>query len=183
MFIALGWDVNHDEQPNPYEQEVKVERLVRTGSGQRHADYAFHVAPNFRDPRIIVEAKKPYGELATADNYFQAVRYGWNKQNLLAGLTNFEHFHLLDCRYKPDIDRSLFCCVETWSLIDYLDREKFARLYWLVTCEAVANGSLEKFAGTLPKPRAGQSNAGCSPAAYLSIDESFIKELEGIGIR
>jgi adenine-specific DNA-methyltransferase len=25
FFIALGWDVNHDEQTNPYEQEVKVE--------------------------------------------------------------------------------------------------------------------------------------------------------------
>lgn len=24
FFIALGWDVNHDQQTNPYEQEVKV---------------------------------------------------------------------------------------------------------------------------------------------------------------
>ena len=26
FLIALGWDVNHDTQKNPYEQEVKVER-------------------------------------------------------------------------------------------------------------------------------------------------------------
>ena len=24
--MALGWDVNHDTQKNPYEQEVKIER-------------------------------------------------------------------------------------------------------------------------------------------------------------
>src|ERR1035438_6342177 len=26
FLIALGWDVNHDRQKNPYEQEVKIER-------------------------------------------------------------------------------------------------------------------------------------------------------------
>ena len=29
FFAALGWDVNHDEQTNPYEQEVKVEKNVQ----------------------------------------------------------------------------------------------------------------------------------------------------------
>ena len=58
FFIALGWDVNHDEQTNPYEQEVKVEPPV-SAAGQRRADYAFHVAPNCRDVRFYVEAKKP----------------------------------------------------------------------------------------------------------------------------
>ena len=51
------------------------------GAAKRRADYAFHIAPNFRDPRLLVEAKKPAGEIATADSYFQTVRYGWNKQN------------------------------------------------------------------------------------------------------
>jgi len=31
FWIALGWDVNHDRQTNPYEQEVKVERTVAVG--------------------------------------------------------------------------------------------------------------------------------------------------------
>ena len=43
FFIALGWDVNHDEQSNPYEQEVKVEPAV-AAAGQRRADYARSVA-------------------------------------------------------------------------------------------------------------------------------------------
>src|SRR6266498_2114136 len=72
FFIALGWDVNHEVQSNPFEQEVKVEPPVPMGSAQRRADYAFHVAPNFRDARLIGEAKKPSREIATPDNYFQA---------------------------------------------------------------------------------------------------------------
>jgi len=55
FFIALGWDVNHDHQTNPYEQEVKVEPTV-SASGQRRADYAFYLAPNFRNVRFFVEA-------------------------------------------------------------------------------------------------------------------------------
>jgi hypothetical protein len=37
FLIALGWDVNHDTQKNPYEQEVKVERKEH-GVSQRRAD-------------------------------------------------------------------------------------------------------------------------------------------------
>ena len=42
FWIALGWDVNHESQKNPYEQEVKVERKDHAVS-QRKADYAFYV--------------------------------------------------------------------------------------------------------------------------------------------
>ncbi len=102
FFIALGWDVNHETQSNPFEQEVKVEPPVATGGTQRRADYAFHVAPNFRDMRFLVEAKKPSRDLATPDNYFQTIRYGWNKQNPLASLTDFEHLHILDRRIDEE---------------------------------------------------------------------------------
>jgi adenine-specific DNA-methyltransferase len=79
FWIALGWDVNHETQKNPFEQEVKVERREH-GTSQRRADYAFYLAPNFRDVKFYVEAKKPHGDIATADNYFQTVRYGWNRK-------------------------------------------------------------------------------------------------------
>ena len=106
LFVALGWDVNHETQRNPYEQEVKVERSVSAG-GQRRADYAFHLAPNFRDVRFFVEAKKPYGDIATAENYFQTIRYGWNSGTPLSVLTDFEQFHVIDCRYKPDLETAI----------------------------------------------------------------------------
>jgi hypothetical protein len=87
FWLALGWDVNHETQKNPFEQEVKVERGlslsastgerdgVRCRNSQRRADYAFYLAPNFRDVKFYVEAKKPHGDIATADNYFQTIRY------------------------------------------------------------------------------------------------------------
>ena len=84
FFVALGWDVNHETQRNPYEQEVKVERSVSAG-GQRRADYAFYVAPNFRDVRFFVEAKKPYGDIATAGKLLPDHPLRWNSGTPLCG--------------------------------------------------------------------------------------------------
>ncbi len=67
FFTALGWDVSHNAQKNPFEQEVKVEPNVNAETSQRRADYAFYVAPNFRDVRFYAEAKKPSSALATKD--------------------------------------------------------------------------------------------------------------------
>ena len=43
FFIALGWDVNHDKQNNPYEQEVKIElsQEQENEKATKRADYAF----------------------------------------------------------------------------------------------------------------------------------------------
>jgi type I restriction-modification system DNA methylase subunit len=177
FFIALGWDVNHDEQTNPYEQEVKVEPPVSAG-GQRRADYAFHLAPNYRVVRFFVEAKKPHGDLATADNYFQTIRYAWNSETPLAVVTNFEQLHVLDCRYKPDIDTALNRHIAKYHYSDYMDSGKFAEIYWLFSREAVADRSLEKRAKELPKPRGKAVQRGLFPGGYQSIDESFLKELD-----
>jgi type I restriction-modification system DNA methylase subunit len=178
FFIALGWDVNHDQQTNPYEQEVKVEPAV-SAAGQRRADYAFHLAPNYRDVRFYVEAKKPHGDIATADNYFQTIRYGWNSETPLAALTDFEQFHVLDCRDKPDIGTALYRHVAKYHYSEFIDRKKFAEIYWLFSREAVADGSLEKRAKELPKPRGkARQLAGLFPGGYQSIDESFLKQLD-----
>ena len=73
LFMALGWDVKHDVQKNPYEQEVKVETRVQLESkAQKRADYSFYLSPNFRDPVFFVEAKKPSRDLENnKDYYFQ----------------------------------------------------------------------------------------------------------------
>lgn len=180
FFIALGWDVNHDTQKNPYEQEVKVERGQQQGAARKRADYAFALAPNFRDVRFFVEAKKPSVDLANADDYFQTLRYGWNSGNSLAMLTDFESFHILDCRYKPSVETALSRLVKdgAFSYRDLADPEKFARLYWLFSREAIAAGSLEKFASTLPRSRGGARQLQLLPGGSQKIDESFLEELD-----
>ena len=74
FWMALGWDVNHERQKNPYEREAEVERSVAVEGRNRKADHAF-LASNFRDVRFFVEAKKPARNIDNADDYFQTIRY------------------------------------------------------------------------------------------------------------
>jgi len=180
FFTALGWDVNHNVQLNPYEQEVSIEKPVKVdGMQQKRADYAFFLAPNYRkdDVKFYVEAKKPARNLSNVIDYFQTCRYGWSAGTPLAILTDFEEFHILDCRTKPDINTILDTKRDYFHYKDYLDKEKFAKVYWLFSREAVANNSLEKYVEQLPKLRGKgvQKKRG-----YESIDEVFLEELDEI---
>ena len=85
----------------PIRQQEEGENKLNTSGSQRRADYAFFIAPNFRDVKFFVEAKKPSRNLANLDDYYQTIRYGWNSNTSIAVLTDFEEFHVLDCRYKP----------------------------------------------------------------------------------
>jgi adenine-specific DNA-methyltransferase len=145
FWIALGWDVNHEDQLDPYKQEVKVERGVATSEFRKRADYAF-LAPNFRDVRFFVEAKKPHAGIDNPNFYFQTIRYGWNNKTPLSVLTDFEELRVLDCRYKPDIRTALGHAVLKYHYADYADRERFRTLYHLFSREAVLSGSIESFA-------------------------------------
>ena len=107
FWLALGWDVNHKTQKNPFEQEVKVERK-KHGFSQRRADYALYLVPNFRDVKFYVEAKKPHSDIATADNYFQTIRYGWSSSTPVAVLHDFEQFQKLQVMNSQDCN--------TWQL-------------------------------------------------------------------
>lgn len=178
FWSAIGWDVNHETQTNPYEQEVKVERSVAGNERRRRADYAF-LAPNFRDVLFCVEAKKPSVELENRDYYFQTIRYGWNTHTPLAVLTDFEQFHILDSRYKPDIDSILQRGIKKYRYTDYADPERFREIYHLFSREAVANGSLEKFVEALPKPSAkARQHSLFAAGVYQSVDESFLQKLD-----
>lgn len=180
FLIALGWDVNHEKQKNPFQQEVKVERTVIAGQSQRRADYAFYIAPNFRDPFFFAEAKKPFGDVVTADNCFQAVRYGWNANTPIAVLTDFEQFIVLDCRHRPDIDTATVQVIQKYHYSQYLNSEKFAEIFFLFSHYAVAASSLEKFAETLPKRRGKAVQRGLFKGGWQPVDESFLEELDGI---
>ena len=106
FWIALGWDVNREEDPDPYKRRVRVERSVATSEYRKRADYAF-LAANFRDVRFFVEAKKPSASLESPLYYFQTIRYGWNSHVPISVLHDFEEMHVLDCRFKPDINTAL----------------------------------------------------------------------------
>jgi len=181
LFMALGWDVKHDEQKNPYEQEVKVETIVQIAHAQKRSDYSFYLAPDFHTIRFFVEAKKPSRNLANnKDDFFQTVRYGWNAGTPLAVLTDFEEFIVLDCRFQPKIDDILNAKLLVFHYSDYAKENKFRELYHLFSREAVSDDSLSKYAASLPKPRGRTVRRGLFPGSYISIDEAFLEELDDI---
>lgn len=173
FFTALGWDVTHSVQKNPYEQEVKIENKVTMAGSQRRADYAFSVAPNFDQVKFFVEAKKPSRSLANADDYFQTIRYAWNTRIPIAVLTDFEEFHILDCRYKPNIKTALDRKIGEYRYTNYTNEEIFAKIFHLFGREAVAAGSLQKYAEELPKKGIKQA------AGMQLVDDAFLEELDG----
>lgn len=172
FFGALGWDVTHEYQRNPYEQEVKVEK--RTDVSLRKADYAFAIAPNFSEPRMYVEAKSPDGNIATRDNCFQALLYGWTGNTPIAVLTSFEEICLLDARFKPDIATAPDQIVRRYTYRDLLDKETFAEIYYLLSRDAVSKGALTTFAAALPR----SSRGAPSKLSLERVDNLFLAELD-----
>lgn len=179
FFTALGWDVTHTIQKNPNEQEVKIENKVTTQGSQRRADYAFFIAPNYRDVKFFAEAKKPAHNLSNPDYYHQTVRYGWNAQTPIAVLTDFEEFHIIDCRYKPDIADALNRKIKYFHYSEYADEEKFKEIFYLFGREAVAGGSLERYANNLPKPKGKAIQGGLFKGGFKPVDEDFLEALDG----
>jgi adenine-specific DNA-methyltransferase len=176
FWMALGWDVNHEREKNPYHQEVKVERGVAVSNRLKKADYAFFAAPNFRDVKFYVEAKKPSRNLDNADDYFQTIRYGWSSNTPLAVLTDFEQFRVIDCRYKPNIKTAENFALKKIDYREYADEAKFREIYHLFSREAVISGSLEEFAGSLPKR--GKGKLRIPAPIQKSVDESFLDDLD-----
>ena len=178
LFMALGWDVNHNKQRNPYEQEVKVEPSIAEGSARKRADYAFFLAPNFHDVNFFVEAKKPSGDLGNADNIFQTVRYGWSSRTPIAALTNFDRFYVLDCRREPNIGDTLSRIAKRFNRDDYTDKGRFAELYYLFAHEEIAKRSLLKFADSLPRAKPKIYRRGLFTSRGGEMDDTFLEELD-----
>lgn len=182
FFEALGWDVNHNIQTNPYKQEVKVEKSQRqqNSTSQKRADYAFYLDPNYKEVQFFVEAKKPSVGLWNEDHYFQTIRYGWNANTPIAVLTDFEEFHIIDCRYKPDIRYVFNGQHKKFHFTDYKDKEKFAFIYWLFSREAVADNSIIDYASDLPKPKGKAVQKTLFKGGYQTIDDSFLAYIDDI---
>ncbi|RZK25830.1 MAG: endonuclease [Flavobacterium sp.] len=182
FFIALGWDVRNDNRKNPLHREVVIEKAQRQqqSKAQKRADYAFYLEPDFKNVRFFVEAKKPSRNLKNADDYFQTARYGWNAGVGVSILTDFEEFHIIDCRFKPDINKVFNAHNKTIRFTDFKDRDKFAELYWIFSREAAAAGNIEHYVENLPKPKKGAAQKTLFGGKWQSIDESFLEYIDGI---
>jgi len=179
FFESLGWDVYHNAQKNPYEQEVKVEKGVNVGKAQKRADYAFYITPEFRQPKFFAEAKKPSRNLKNPDDYFQTIRYGWNANTPIAVLTDFEEFHILDCRFKPNINHVIENSNhKTYSYTDYANEEIFKEIYYLFSRNDVAKNSLEKYSEKFAN--VNRKSKTILKSSFKTIDEDFLEYIDEV---
>lgn len=178
FWTALGWDVAHTRQKNPYEQEVRVEKTISVGGAQKRADYAFHLSPNFSTTLFFVEAKKPFAQLDAVDHCFQLVRYAWNAGCPLSVLHDFEELLVLDCRWRPDAATAQSRIWKRFHYTDFKHPEKFRFLYHLFSREAATEGAIAKRAAEIPKPRGRSVQRELFKLEQARIDEAFLDELE-----
>jgi adenine-specific DNA-methyltransferase len=181
FYTALGWDVNHDYQKNPFEQEVKIEKAQRQQGalGQKRADYAFFLAPNYKQVQFFVEAKKPSRTLLqNKDDYFQTAKYGWNAGTKISILTDFEELVIIDCRNPPNFDTILDTKIKYYKYTDFRDFDTFEELYWIFSKQALLAGNLPKYIDNLPKPKGSGKQIKMFGKKHLSIDESFLNYID-----
>ena len=178
LLIALGWDVNHDIQKNPYQQEVTVERAVQTAMAQRRADYSLSPAPHYEVPVLYLEAKKPHEDIATADNYFQTIRYANQQGHAIGILTSFAQLHVIDCRYLANIDTALQYALQKYTYEELADAEKFRWIFYLLSRPAILGGSIGRYADALPKPKGRPGQKAFLPVAYKAIDDRLLETLD-----
>lgn len=179
LFKALGWDVDHERETNPYEQEVKVELGVEVARSQKRADYAFYLAPRFNEVRFFVEAKKPSVDLSrSVDAHFQTWRYGYSANTPLAMLTDFEEIHVIDCRARPHPETALGQIHKRWHYTEFRDPAKFAEFYWLFSRQAHVQGAFARYVENLPKAKGGAKQRGLFRGGYKGVDADFLAEIE-----
>jgi len=178
FWTALGWDVRHREQTNPREQEVKIEKSDSVSF--RKADYAFYLKPEYQRPVFLVEAKKPSEDLSRPEFYFQTARYGFNTATSVAVLTDFQEFHIIDCRRKPELVAGIVEATRLFKFTyqDYLDRDKFGEIYWKFSREAVAAGKLKEYWKSLKKPKGAAKQLKLVGDQLQAPDDLFLEDLD-----
>lgn len=178
FWMALGWDVLHLEQTNPYAQEVRIEESHPTETGRKRPDYCFFVAPEFREPKFQVEAKRPSIQLPDVDSMLQAARYGWYAGLPIVVLHNFVDLLVLDTRFRADTNSVLRRVVACFNWASLGKPDEFDKLYWLFSKEAVKGGSIETFAGALPTTKRASAQHGLFQGGYRPVDVALLDTLE-----
>lgn len=171
---ALGWDIeNREGLPQPL-REVQVETRVHIGGKKKRADYIFRTDGI---NRFVCEAKKPQDDLGQKSAY-QAQRYAFNLQLLVATLSNFERLELFIVGGRPDKDAPWDVC-RKWHYSEYLGRSR--ELWDLLSRDNVATGTLDKFIAALPKRAiAGRPRQGwlIAPERIRTVDSEFLAYIE-----
>jgi hypothetical protein len=172
---ALGWDVeNRAGLPQPL-REVQLETRVDIAGKLKRADYIFRTDGI---DRFVCEAKKPQEEL-TRRSAYQAQRYAFNLKLLTATLSNFERLQVFIVGGRPEQDSPWEAC-KNWHYSEYI--EKAEEIWNLLSRNAVASNSLDRFIASFPKRAVrGRERQGWLIALdrVRTVDAEFLAYIEG----
>ena len=152
FFSALGWAVDPDNKISPHLQEVTVEDPQKQlkNEGTKFADYAFFtVNGEKRKHAFFVEAKQPSVEIKSALPYLQVKNYAKYKGLPISILTDFEQFHIVDCRTPFSPKHALEGDHKEYIYTDFRDKNKFKFVFDLLSKKSVHEGSIESYVSTL----------------------------------
>jgi adenine-specific DNA-methyltransferase len=152
FFSALGWSVDPDNKISPHLQEVTVEDPQKQfkNEGTKFADYAFFtVNGDRRKHAFFVEAKQPSVEIKSALRYLQVKNYAKYKGLPISILTDFEQFHIVDCRTPFSPKQALEGDHKEFVYTDFRDKNKFKFIFDLLSKKSVNEGSIESYVSTL----------------------------------
>jgi hypothetical protein len=164
---ALGWDVSNEDGKVHSGRDVVVERstdLADDSEGTGRPDYILRYK---RQPKHVVEAKKPSVRLTQPRPARQARTYGWSLSLPVAVVTNFSETVFYDARFAPlpgdevSVAEMPDC---RFVYTDYLDR--FDRLWELLSFESIETGRYDDVYKYVEHPR-GQS----------AFDQAFLSQL------
>ncbi len=176
LFAALGWDIGNKLGLIPQHREVEIESRTEISGRQKRADYLFRTD---RTDRFVCEAKKPAEELHTG-HAFQAKRYAWNKNLVLAVLSDFEEIKIYLVGARPHADDPDTGHFQTWHYLEYLQHAQ--EIWNLLSRDAVAAGSIEKLVAALPRKPAGKTRQKqmwlFKPDRARAIDADFLDFLD-----
>ena len=162
LFKLLGWDIDNQAGNAEAYKEVIHEDTLKIAGATKAPDYCFRIG-GIR--KFFVEAKKPsVGIEDDPDSAYQLRRYAWSSKLPLSVLTNFEHFAVYDCRYKPS--KTDKASVARILLIRYDQLPSRWSDISLFSRESILKGTFDKFL----KSR--------KPKGTAEVDEAFLDEIE-----
>lgn len=163
LFIALGWDVNNEQDTAPQYRDVILEDSIKVGGKTKAPDYSFTLHGR---RMFFVEAKKPSVNIAKDKNpAHQLRRYAWSAKLALSVLTDFEELAIYESKTRPsNKDNVSTGRVALYKYTDYI--EKWDEIYNILSKEAVLKGSFDKYAKSTGKKGTSE------------VDDEFLKEIE-----
>jgi adenine-specific DNA-methyltransferase len=108
------------------------------------------------------------------------VEYANQREHPVGVLISFAQLYIIDCRYQANIETSISCVVKKYEYTDFVDPDKWAEIFFLLSRPAINAGAIGKFAEMLPKlkPRRGQKSF--FPRAYKPLDERLLETLDSL---